>query len=286
MHAAIPDENAPPESYAADKEQRASPLFRAWAREAGGTPARKIVELGQLVKSRYARGRISSVLSLTTTQFEAACREVGGEDSWRSTFEFFVDGEFKKPQVPSSVALAMMGPTAPGAPATPVPLTLSSPAPPEEALQAKCDYGKQSTLTKVIGSEQVKNIYVPAAVWEVNTTPSPFVNALGDKDVKAVANEWAAWTFANFGILNVGALFRSRCARQITSRLPKLQERKSNGKPAQRGWDSILMRKAYMLDRPDATVRGRASNQTAGLPPPPPPTIELSHRSIIARSLV
>ena len=248
------EDDAPPESYAGLRDARASPLFRAWARDYGGSPGEKILNLGRVIKSRYARTRIGPILMLTESQFEAACTDasVQGEAEWRATFEYYTQGKFAKPDVPSSASLMQRIVYTPNT-------GQDENAHPQEIKAEKADFGKLNTVSKEIGSK-VDGVWVAPAVSKVVKTPNPYVNEITDPDVKAVSSEWAAWTFGSFGKMNVGSNFRRRCARQLQSKLPKMEKRKvKGGKLADRTWDDILKRKAYMLDRPDASVRARAA---------------------------
>ena len=245
------DENAPPESYAGLRDARASPLFRSWARDYGGSPGEKINKLGLLLKSRYARTRIGPILELTESQFEAACIDpaVKGEAGWRTTFEYYTDGKFVKPAVPSSAALyTKIMSDQPSAAST-------EDREDKEERAAKADFGKMNTISKELKSV-LDDIYVAPDVTKVVETPNPFVNEIPDPDVKAVTNEWGAWIFGSFGKMNVGAPLRRKNARQIHSKLPRIAKRKCKAteRLEARDWDALLMRKAYMLDRPDALV--------------------------------
>ena len=234
------DENAPPESFAGRLDHAASPLFRSWARETGGSPGKKINNLGQLVKNRYARARIGQILKLTENQFEQACVEVGGDAGWRLTFESFVAAPFTKPAVPCSAYLAQLH--------APTDLADDQEAPSPKlkfAKPPKAEPKGPPTLSTILGTK-VSSIYVPDVVFLQVTTPSPMINTITPAEVKSVATAWAVWVFSVFGMLNVGSDFRRRCVALIQARLPNI--------PGKSDWDGIIKRKGYVLDRPDATV--------------------------------
>ena len=241
MALALLDENAPPESFAGRLAHPASPLFKAWANETGGSPAPKILKLWQLLKSRYARARIEQIMKLTQVQFEGACKEVGGDPGWRLTFEDFVAATFVQPCVPPSAMLLTPADSENCAPVKLTPGYLTS--------RTSTTETKAVTLSMMLGAT-VNSVYLPDELFASITTVNPFLNELTPKDKSCVASRWAAWTFAVFGMLNVGAAFRQRCAKLIKARLPHI---------GSSTWDGILMRKGYILERGDATVPCLAS---------------------------
>ena len=82
-------ENSRPQDFTGQGDALLSPYMKSFARELGGTPARRMVAAKDLVKSRFCRTRMSQLFGLVPSQMETVLRDVGVEDavSWREMLE-------------------------------------------------------------------------------------------------------------------------------------------------------------------------------------------------------
>jgi len=248
-----------PYSFALDLDVPLTPFFAAWASDVGdaSVEAKKIIDAKVLVKSRFARGRISSMLKLTKNQFEQVLVDVGADPSWRSVVEEYLDHEFVCCNAPPPSVTTLL---------QRLPQMVGITDGKEVYRSVKSDLGKMVTVSRDLTEREIKETAIPDNIFINITTPNLLVNPITDPEMSLTTTAVALWVFAKYGKLNIGAKLRRWLVLQLDHRVGKLP---SFGNPPKlRTWATGLSAKLYNFDRPDARVQTtHACHTTANYTP-------------------
>jgi hypothetical protein len=228
------------EDFKYNLEAPITPWFKAWADEMGPEAGEQLMKAKDLVKSRFARPRLSKMLKLTNCQFEGVLTDAGANALWRPIAEEYLGAMFSKPSVPSSARLYHH-------------LGIDDEAQ-TCTMRLLKQNGKASTIASNLSLSEIASSTVPQAALDVIGTPCPELNNITPGEMGKAATEVCAAFFCMHGTLSMGgAMIRHQGRLMRAHAKPPL---KATGNDRFREpWAKAIAIKCSNWDRKDARVR-------------------------------